>query len=1756
MLSVSAGSRRVDYAGYRIGSSDVMTDQARISDLPCLVHDSGRPEQTSIALSASQVPGQKIVGWWSYSGTSDVPETHTTPAYIQYNDRQPVAGNTYSFDWTYDTVGYSPAYVVVDYDYIKYSLSYNANGGSGVLPSSENNIVYTNSVEISSNGLSRTGYTWSGWTNDLTAAVWLGGETITGGDLGVDWCTDGSNVVLYAKWRPHTYTINFYKNTWDDVSGEMLPMSLTYDVSTNLTSNAFVRVGYKFSGWAIEEDGPVIHKNSASVANLTSYDGDVFNLYAVWSPKKFSIKYHRNDGTDKTKTQGNQYFDAPTEILSESPRTGYAFCGWATSPDGGVEYEAGSKYPIDPADRDVVDLYAVWTPIEYTVKFDANGGEGKMDDATVKYDEAYAIPNCGFTKAGVEFQGWATNIAIGAEFYFGDSVSNLTTMADEIVTLYAVWSEPRYVAFNGNGANDASAMEEDGMTFEGVETKALNSNKFEKTGYTFAGWATNEVASVAYTNCEDIVSTNLWMEVGETNVLYAVWLPNSYTVVFNPNGGTGSMADQVFYYDQAQALSKCAFYSTLDFRGWATNQAGSVVFDDKATVSNLTAEANGILMLYAVWSNGDLSDAMHCTNIVWKPSGDGTDWRIAIGESEGYNPSGSSVSNMVFWTQDNDWLTSKKLTFKPTAHGTLSFWYKFSAGDQDNNERWLTINTDPESTLYGGTTWTNCTLSMGSDKNVEIVFEMDQYAEAQDYTVWIDQMTWVPDGSEEPEDPEAIKLSLQNAFVNGVEANETYASSEGGASVKRDHAAPLVSFTADPAPVDGVLFDSWELTLGEALYSMESNPLVLDGKATCFSKATESNCYVRAKYKWLEYSINYDANDGHGTVAPDASTYIYTNEVALASASPSAGYSFAGWTTNAAEGAVFDPGQVVTGADIGATTSGVVTLYANWTQNVYSVTFDANGGSFDGESAKSVTFNDVYGDLPTPSRAGHVFAGWTHDGGPVYSNTVVATASDHAIVAEWTANQYVVVFNANGGAGTMENQQFVYGEEQALSVVGFTAEERRFTGWSLTQDGAVAYGDRSVVSNLTEVAGGTVTLFASWESSGEGGEDDGPMLVGTGKVTVPKTWKTGQKVTWKATADKGSVFAHWEGPLVESLNLAANELRNPSLAFAVPEGFETNQVNAVFISVDEDGLSALAVTQTEFEPKEAVSNVWVTDDSQSYVTASASGLPAGLRFDAKTLRITGAPSKSGVYWVQIKAKNASGYQWAENFKVTVSGGGTEAKEPKLVRTAYHPLTVICATEGGTATGTGVYAEGKKASVKATAAKNYVFAGWYEDSELSVPAAFDVGDWRATSQNVIIPDMRYIYACFAEKSEDVQSLKVIVTNGVTEADGTYSQDLGASVESLSLPKLAVSGLPSGLKYDAKTLKISGKASKPGIYTVTVKATNSSVTKATEATTATFEITVPNFECAALPRLKPATDAYGTNSVGVAFDPALVDCTPTDGWTVKAAGLPAGLKWDTKSGTISGVPTAKTGAYTVTFTASKKGEENQTATITLNIEALPSWVVGTFDGSVDGGGLVQSFTVSANGKISGKVLKDGLVWTLSAPSFSDVEIPGSEAESPVFHASVIGKSGKLAFTNEVAVSAEAFGESMRGVAEGEEWSAWQNLWKTAPWKTIAKPFANKSLVLSGTADGLPDDGDSVMLKFAASGTVSASGKFVTGFNEKTKSDIVYSASCSSVLIPADEDHYTAFVYFPFKDGKFNGYAAKVQLVWTGTAFEMQE
>ncbi|MBQ4516001.1 MAG: InlB B-repeat-containing protein, partial [Clostridia bacterium] len=75
--------------------------------------------------------------------------------------------------------------------------------------------------------------------------------------------------------------------------------------------------------------------------------------------------------------------------------------------------------------------------------------------------------------------------------------------------------------------------------------------------------------------------------------------------------------------------------------------------------------------------------------------------------------------------------------------------------------------------------------------------------------------------------------------------------------------------------------------------------------------------------------------------------------------------------------------------------------------------------------------------------------------------------------------EYTVIFNANGGSGTMANQTITLGEATALSENIFTKTGYTFEGWATTAAGTKVYNDKQSVSDLTN-AGESITLFAVW----------------------------------------------------------------------------------------------------------------------------------------------------------------------------------------------------------------------------------------------------------------------------------------------------------------------------------------------------------------------------------------------------------------------------------------------------------------------------------------------------------------------------------------------------------------------------------------------------------------------------------------------------------------------------------------------------
>jgi|GEM_PF-6162162 len=121
---------------------------------------------------------------------------------------------------------------------------------------------------------------------------------------------------------------------------------------------------------------------------------------------------------------------------------------------------------------------------------------------------------------------------------------------------------------------------------------------------------------------------------------------------------------------------------------------------------------------------------------------------------------------------------------------------------------------------------------------------------------------------------------------------------------------------------------------------------------------------------------------------------------------------------------------------------------------------------------------------PNPSKNGFAFDGWFWDDGvwskPFTINSILDQPLQQnmnlKVYAKWN-NKNTIIFNSNGGSGTMENQVITENTSASLTANAFTRENWSFQGWATTSSGSVVYSNEAIF-NMTE-NGGT-TLYAVW----------------------------------------------------------------------------------------------------------------------------------------------------------------------------------------------------------------------------------------------------------------------------------------------------------------------------------------------------------------------------------------------------------------------------------------------------------------------------------------------------------------------------------------------------------------------------------------------------------------------------------------------------------------------------------------------------
>ena len=204
----------------------------------------------------------------------------------------------------------------------------------------------------------------------------------------------------------------------------------------------------------------------------------------------------------------------------------------------------------------------------FVVQYNANGGSGTMASTTVPYGVSTALSKNTFTKDGSRFAGWTAYRTNQAQWYYTNGSSS---------SWYAEGSQP--------------------------------------SGYT--KYIYNDGVKVAKTSGVD----------GDTVKLYAQWVPSTYTVRYNANGGSGTMADTVVTYGTSTALRANAFTRTgYKFVGWtayrtAKNQwyytngtsygwytEGSQpsgyykdIYADQTSVAKTSGTDGDVVIMYAQW---------------------------------------------------------------------------------------------------------------------------------------------------------------------------------------------------------------------------------------------------------------------------------------------------------------------------------------------------------------------------------------------------------------------------------------------------------------------------------------------------------------------------------------------------------------------------------------------------------------------------------------------------------------------------------------------------------------------------------------------------------------------------------------------------------------------------------------------------------------------------------------------------------------------------------------------------------------------------------------------------------------------------------------------------------------------------------------------------------------------------------------------------------------------------------------------------
>ena len=296
----------------------------------------------------------------------------------------------------------------------------------------------------------RVGYTFTGWYDEDGNKVTVIPADSTG------------NKTFSANWKPIEYYITYMLDGGTNAEGN----PPKYDVEDDeIKLRDPTKEGYEFLGWYDENDTKVTEIPAGSTGDKT--------FWAKWELEHYTITLYIDD--EKKYPMDPPTYTIYDEIVSlptPPERQGYTFSGWYEGADPVV-------LPAIPLGSTGHKTFtAVWTPVEYKIKYILNGGtiaDGDTDIYTVQQRVTLERP----TREGYNFLGWYDNAA-----FEGEEVKNIPKGSTGDKTFYAKWTPEEYaITYNLDGGYNNA----ENPTSYNIESE-INLEDPYRPGYTFKGW--------------------------------------------------------------------------------------------------------------------------------------------------------------------------------------------------------------------------------------------------------------------------------------------------------------------------------------------------------------------------------------------------------------------------------------------------------------------------------------------------------------------------------------------------------------------------------------------------------------------------------------------------------------------------------------------------------------------------------------------------------------------------------------------------------------------------------------------------------------------------------------------------------------------------------------------------------------------------------------------------------------------------------------------------------------------------------------------------------------------------------------------------------------------------------------------------------------------------------------------------------------------------------------------------------------------